>query len=52
MLHEIKCENCGTLLFKENVEIGEIEVKCYRCNFMNYLNYQSKLLDSIFSADL
>ena len=52
MLHEIKCENCGTLLFKEAVEIGEIEIKCYRCNYMNYLNYQSRLLENLFSGEI
>ena len=56
MLHEFRCEKCGTLLVKEDIEIGEIEIKCYRCNFMNYFNHQSevisKLFDSIFSAEI
>jgi phage FluMu protein Com len=49
-LHEVRCEKCGTLLCKESVEIGDIEIKCYRCNKMNYYNYSSKVLESIFTA--
>lgn len=51
-LHELRCENCGTLLSKENIEIGELEIKCYRCNHYNYFDYQSKLLDNIVSAEI
>ena len=52
MLQELRCEKCGTLLTKENIEIGEIEIKCYRCNWLNYFSFQSRLLDSIFSAEI
>lgn len=50
MLQEKRCEKCGTLLYKESIEVGEIEVKCYRCNTINYFAYSSKILDSLFTA--
>jgi len=50
MLHDIRCEQCGTLLCKENIEIGDIEIKCYRCNKLNFLVYNSKIIESIFTA--
>jgi len=49
-LHTIRCEECGSIICKESVEIGEIEIKCYRCNHFNYLNYTSKIIESIFTA--
>jgi len=52
MLHEIRCEQCHTLLCKENVEIGDIEIKCYRCNYLNYFSYNSKVVESLFTAAL
>ena len=52
MLSDLRCEQCGTLLSREDIEIGEIEIKCYRCNFMNYFTYQSRLLESIFSGEI
>lgn len=32
-MKEVRCEKCGKLLFKiiKNVQMGEIEIKCYRC---------------------
>jgi len=52
MLHELRCEQCNTLLAKENVEIGDIEIKCYRCNKMNYFAYNSKIIEGLFTAAL
>ena len=51
MLHEIRCEKCGALLCKEEIEIGDVEIKCYRCNFLNIFTYTSKILRDLFSAD-
>jgi len=50
MLHEARCDQCGTLLCKENIEIGDVEIKCYRCNKLNSFSYSSKVLDSLFTA--
>ena len=52
------CHGCGSCSYfcpesaiKEvNKEIGEIEIKCYRCNHMNYFNFQSRIIESMFSA--
>ena len=52
LLHDLRCEQCGRLLSREDIEIGEIEIKCYRCNYLNYFSFQSRLLDNIFSAEL
>jgi len=49
-LHELRCEQCGALLSKENIEIGEIEVKCYRCNYLNWFEFESKILEGMFSS--
>jgi phage FluMu protein Com len=49
-LHTIRCEKCGSIICKENIEIGEVEIKCYRCNHFNYFNYESKIIESIFTA--
>ena len=51
-LHNIRCEQCGTLLCKENIEIGDIEIKCYRCDRMNFFAYESKIVESLFTATL
>jgi len=34
-LQEFRCQRCHTLLCKEDIESGEIEIKCYRCNYLN-----------------
>jgi phage FluMu protein Com len=52
MLHELRCEKCGALLAKEDITIGDIEIKCHRCNCMNNYEYNSKFLDSITTSDL
>lgn len=52
MLHDIRCEKCGTLLCKEDIEIGEVEIKCYRCNHYNRLEWDSKIVESILTAAL
>lgn len=49
-LHETRCKQCDTLLCKENIEIGDIEIKCYRCNKLNYLEYSSKVIENLFTA--
>lgn len=49
-LHEIRCKECGALLCKEHIEIGDVEIKCYHCNHLNYIQYDSKIIESIFTA--
>lgn len=51
-LHELRCEQCHALFCKENIEIGDVEIKCYRCNKINYFTYQSKIIESLFTAAL
>ena len=51
-LREIRCIECNSLICKENIEVGEVQIKCYRCNFLNILNHESKILESIFTAAL
>ena len=50
--HTIRCEECGSIICKENIEIGEVEIKCYRCNHFNYINYDSKIIQDLFTAAL
>jgi len=49
-LHTIRCEQCGSRLCDESIEIGELEIVCYRCNYKNYFSYESKILESLFTA--
>lgn len=49
-LNEVRCAECGALLCKENIEVGEIEIKCHYCNAMNTQDYNSRIMESIFTA--
>ena len=34
-LKAIPCENCGKVLCKGNISVGQIEIKCTRCGQIN-----------------
>lgn len=51
-LHDVRCKECGALLAKEDITIGDLEIKCYRCNEVNNCEYNSKFLESLTTADL
>lgn len=34
---EYRCKKCGTLLMKESIKSGCIEIKCPRCNTFNLI---------------
>jgi len=36
-MQEHRCPNCQHLLFKYQMILGQIEVKCYRCNYFEVL---------------
>jgi len=35
---ETRCRQCSTLLFKESIRDGSIEIKCPRCNTFNIID--------------
>ena len=35
---EYRCKKCGRLLFKANLEKGEVETKCGKCGLLNVIN--------------
>lgn len=32
---EYRCKKCGRLLFKAEIKVGIVEVKCGKCGFVN-----------------
>lgn len=38
---EVRCEECGALLFHEYVVWGRILVKCYKCNHFNFVSFRT-----------
>ena len=52
MLHNLRCEQCNALLAKEDIALGGIEIKCSRCNKMNWFEYTAKLFESMFTATI
>jgi len=47
MLHDLRCEKCGALLAREDVALGDIEIKCYRCNKMNLYKYEGRFIEAL-----
>ncbi len=40
-LNEVRCVRCGRLLLKWRLAgLGHVEVKCPRCQQMNFLNFE------------
>ena len=42
-----KCYRCGALLAKEKVLLGQVEIKCRRCNAVNVIKFNelNKIID-------
>lgn len=49
-MHDLRCESCGALLCREDIALGDIEVKCYRCNKLNYYKYEGRVLDALLAT--
>lgn len=37
-MFDVRCRNCNTLLLRENLRDGCIEIKCPRCNAYNTID--------------
>ena len=44
---EFRCRKCGHLLAKEEILFGTLEIKCYSCNELNFLDYDFKELNNV-----
>ena len=43
VLKEVRCVRCGRLLLKWRMAgLGHVEVKCPRCQQMNFLNFEER----------
>ena len=49
---DLRCKRCGNLLLKEDVIIGEVEVKCPRCNTYNYVRVLDSGVDTDYTEDI
>ena len=47
-----KCYRCGALLAKEKVLLGQVEIKCRKCNTINTIKFNdlSKVVNILQSA--
>lgn len=41
-MRDFRCSNCTTLLFKGEIVIARIQVKCPKCNAMNYWSFNEQ----------
>lgn len=54
-MYDFRCKKCNSLLAKEEIVIGKMQIKCYNCNEFNDLDYLSEevnKLQGVFTADL
>ena len=47
-----KCYRCGALLAKEKILLGQVEIKCRKCNALNVLKFDdlTEIVDILQSA--